>query len=101
MVDETIQLWSQNPNIEVLTVISFLNRLRSWAKRINDPQLLVFLSSITSMTVYATAYESSFYLHWNFVSMLLSDIFGIQCRSGCMCAGPYSMRYVLPFVDET
>lgn len=24
--------------------------------------------------------------------MLLSDLFGIQTRSGCMCAGPYSMR---------
>lgn len=33
------------------------------------------------------------YLHWNFVSMLLSDLFGIQTRSGCMCAGPYSMKY--------
>lgn len=32
------------------------------------------------------------FLHWNFVSMLLSDLFGIQTRSGCMCAGPYSMR---------
>ena len=32
------------------------------------------------------------FLHWNFVSMLLSDWFGIQTRSGCMCAGPYSMR---------
>lgn len=33
-----------------------------------------------------------FYLHWNFVSTLLSDLFGIQTRSGCMCAGPYSMK---------
>eukprot|EP00039_Didymoeca_costata_P005534 m.82303 g.82303 ORF g.82303 m.82303 type:complete len:1086 (+) comp12863_c0_seq3:256-3513(+) len=29
------------------------------------------------------------YLHWNFVSTLLSDLFGIQCRGGCLCAGPY------------
>ena len=28
--------------------------------------------------------------------MLLSDLFGIQTRSGCMCAGPYSMRYRFP-----
>ena len=36
--------------------------------------------------------KCSRFLHWNFVSMLLSDLFGIQTRSGCMCAGPYSMR---------
>ena len=31
------------------------------------------------------------YLHHNFVVALLSDLFGIQCRGGCMCAGPYSL----------
>ncbi|XP_035702747.1 uncharacterized protein LOC110845404 isoform X1 [Folsomia candida] len=29
------------------------------------------------------------YLHHNFVTTLLNDLFGIQSRSGCMCAGPY------------
>eukprot|EP00047_Mylnosiga_fluctuans_P015090 m.43252 g.43252 ORF g.43252 m.43252 type:complete len:1037 (+) comp5771_c0_seq1:72-3182(+) len=29
------------------------------------------------------------FLHYNFVVVLLSDLFGIQCRGGCMCAGPY------------
>lgn len=28
-------------------------------------------------------------LHWNYVSTLLSDLFGIQARGGCLCAGPY------------
>src|SRR5262249_49146646 len=28
-------------------------------------------------------------LHHNFVVALLSDLFGIQCRGGCSCAGPY------------
>lgn len=40
----------------------------------------------------AAALRSRRYLHWNFVSMLLSDLFGIQTRSGCVCAGPYSMQ---------
>ena len=30
------------------------------------------------------------YLHHNFVSVLLSDLFGIQARGGCACAGPYA-----------
>ena len=31
-------------------------------------------------------------LHHNFVSKLLSDLFGIQSRGGCMCAGPYAQH---------
>jgi selenocysteine lyase/cysteine desulfurase len=31
-------------------------------------------------------------LHANFVVSLLSDLFGIQARSGCFCAGPYIHR---------
>ena len=29
------------------------------------------------------------YLHSNFVTNLLNDLFGIQSRAGCLCAGPY------------
>ena len=32
------------------------------------------------------------YLHANFVAAVLSDLFGIQARSGCFCAGPYLHR---------
>jgi selenocysteine lyase/cysteine desulfurase len=31
-------------------------------------------------------------LHANFVVAVLSDLFGIQARSGCFCAGPYIHR---------
>lgn len=32
------------------------------------------------------------YLHHNFVVALLDDLFGIQSRGGCSCAGPYGHR---------
>jgi selenocysteine lyase/cysteine desulfurase len=32
------------------------------------------------------------YLHHNFVVALLNDLFGIQARGGCSCAGPYGHR---------
>ena len=32
------------------------------------------------------------YLHHNFVVAVLSDLFGIQARGGCSCAGPYGHR---------
>ncbi|MEE8396461.1 MAG: aminotransferase class V-fold PLP-dependent enzyme [bacterium] len=32
------------------------------------------------------------YLHYNFAVALLNDLFGIQTRGGCSCAGPYGSR---------
>ena len=33
---------------------------------------------------------STRYLHHNFLAILLNDLFGIQARGGCACAGPYA-----------
>lgn len=33
---------------------------------------------------------TGYYLHHNFVCALLNDIYGIQARGGCACAGPYA-----------
>ncbi len=32
------------------------------------------------------------YLHHNFVATLLNDLFGVQARAGCACAGPYAQH---------
>lgn len=40
------------------------------------------------------------YLHHRLVSRLLNDLFGIQSRAGCSCAGPYGHR-LLHIDDET
>mmetsp|Transcript_23803 Transcript_23803/g.38751 ORF Transcript_23803/g.38751 Transcript_23803/m.38751 type:complete len:1335 (+) Transcript_23803:77-4081(+) len=32
------------------------------------------------------------FLHYNYVCAVLNDLFGIQSRGGCQCAGPYSQR---------
>ena len=39
------------------------------------------------------------YLHHNFVTKLLNDLFGIQTRSGCACTGPYA-QYLLGLNEE-
>ena len=36
--------------------------------------------------------NSQLYLHHNFVASLLNDLFGIQARGGCACAGPYAQH---------
>jgi selenocysteine lyase/cysteine desulfurase len=42
--------------------------------------------------------ESGKYLHHKFLTVLLNDLFGIQSRAGCSCAGPYGHR--LLDIDE-
>ena len=40
------------------------------------------------------------YLHPKFVTTILNDLFGIQSRAGCSCAGPYGHR-LLEIDDDT
>ncbi len=63
--------WAEEPAIEVLG-------------NLEAPRL-----SIVSFVVRA---PSGRYLHHNFVVALLNDLFGIQSRGGCSCAGPYGHR---------
>ncbi|MBI4936452.1 MAG: aminotransferase class V-fold PLP-dependent enzyme [Actinobacteria bacterium] len=66
-----IETWSKNPSIQVLG--------NTTADRL----------SIVSFVVRR---PHGRYLHHNFVVALLSDLFGIQSRGGCSCAGPYGHR---------
>jgi hypothetical protein len=66
-----ITAWQHEPNIEILGNLG--------AERL----------SIASFVVRA---PSGRYLHHNFVVALLNDLFGIQARGGCSCAGPYGHR---------
>ena len=40
----------------------------------------------------ADAEGRSRFLHSSFVCAVLNDVFGIQVRGGCACAGPYALR---------
>jgi selenocysteine lyase/cysteine desulfurase len=65
-----IASWQQNPAIEILG--------NAEAERL----------SILSFVIR----RQPRYLHYNFVVALLNDLFGIQARGGCSCAGPYGHR---------
>ncbi|ORZ29369.1 pyridoxal phosphate-dependent transferase [Catenaria anguillulae PL171] len=58
----------------------------------------VITFNIFSPLVDALSNDARLMLHHDFVSTLLNDLFGIQSRSGCMCAGPYS-HYLLGIDD--
>jgi selenocysteine lyase/cysteine desulfurase len=63
-----VAAWQQEPNIEILGNVD--------AERL----------SIVSFVIHGS---SGRYLHHNYVVALLNDLFGIQSRGGCSCAGPY------------
>jgi selenocysteine lyase/cysteine desulfurase len=69
-IARAIDRWRSNPDLEIL----------------GNPALPRL--SIVSFVVR----HGGRYLHHNFVVALLNDLFGIQARGGCSCAGPYGHR---------
>ena len=69
-IERAIHTWEKTPGIEILG-----NR-DAWRL------------SIVSFVVR----HGRRHLHHNYVATLLNDLFGIQARAGCSCAGPYGHR---------
>ncbi len=69
-IGRALHRWGANPSIEILGSRE--------AERL----------SIVSFVVR----HKGRYLHHNFVVAVLNDLFGIQSRGGCSCAGPYGHR---------
>jgi selenocysteine lyase/cysteine desulfurase len=69
-IRRAIESWSRNPNIEILG--------NPDAERLSIVSFVIRHGERT--------------LHHNFVVALLNDLFGIQARGGCSCAGPYGHR---------
>ncbi len=69
-ITRAVASWNKNPNLRVLGNLK--------ARRLSIVSFLV-------------RHDEGF-LHHNFVVALLNDLFGIQARGGCSCAGPYGHR---------
>jgi selenocysteine lyase/cysteine desulfurase len=69
-IRRAIASWSEDPNIEILGN--------------HDSERLSIVSFVVK--------HGDRYLHHNYVVALLNDLFGIQSRGGCSCAGPYGHR---------
>ncbi|TNE47217.1 MAG: aminotransferase class V-fold PLP-dependent enzyme [Deltaproteobacteria bacterium] len=76
-IRRAISSWDENPAIEIL------GNKDAWR-----------LSIVSFMVKHKKSY-----LHHNFVVALLNDLFGVQARGGCSCAGPYGHR--LLGIDST
>jgi selenocysteine lyase/cysteine desulfurase len=77
-IHRAIDSWSTNPNLHIL------GNKKAWRL------------SIVSFVVR----HGQGALHHNFIVALLNDLFGIQARGGCSCAGPYGHR-LLGIDNET
>ena len=72
LLQHTFDRWRGNPNIEVLGN--------------PDPERRISIVSFNLRD------HRGKYLHPKFVTSLLNDLFGVQSRAGCSCAGPYGHR---------
>ena len=80
LLHRAIAAWSEHPRIDIL----------------GNPD--VDRLSIVSFTIRAT---EGGYLHHNAVVAILNDLFGIQARGGCSCAGPYGHRLLGIDLDQS
>jgi selenocysteine lyase/cysteine desulfurase len=80
LLARAVQAWHEEPGIEILGNLD--------ARRL----------SIVSFVIRAPSGE---YLHHNYVVALLNDLFGIQTRGGCSCAGPYGHRLLNIDLDRS
>ncbi len=69
-IRQAISSWETNPNIDILGN--------------HDAERLSIVSFVVK--------SEDKVLHHNYVVALLNDLFGIQARGGCSCAGPYGHR---------
>jgi selenocysteine lyase/cysteine desulfurase len=79
MTGRAIASWSANSNIEIL----------------GNPK-----AGRLSIVSFVVRYGER-YLHHNFVVALLNDLFGVQSRGGCSCAGPYGHRLLGIDLDKS
>lgn len=80
LLKRAVEAWSTEPAIEILGNLD--------AERL----------SIVSFVIKE---PNGNYLHHNFVVALLNDLFGIQSRGGCSCAGPYGHRLLGIDIDHS
>jgi len=78
-IRRAVERWTRNPDIRIL------GNVDAWRL------------SIVSFVVR----HGPRFLHHNFVVSLLNDLFGIQARGGCSCAGPYGHRLLGIDVDRS
>ena len=68
----------------------------------SDPRIRILGTPdrIAPIVSFNIEFDDQLFLHYNFVVSVLNDLFGIQARGGCACAGPYAQK-LLGMSDDT
>ncbi len=77
-VRRAIDVWNAHPNMMILGS--------------REAERLSIVSFVVRDVAESATAVPGRYLHHNFVVSVLNDLFGIQSRGGCSCAGPYGHR---------
>jgi selenocysteine lyase/cysteine desulfurase len=80
--ERALATWKDNPAIEILGNANAAKTLPVFSFRVKD-------------------LENSGYIHQQLVTRMLSDVYGVQARGGCACAGPYAHRLLGIGKDES
>ncbi|GAA0783344.1 aminotransferase class V-fold PLP-dependent enzyme [Roseibium denhamense] len=80
--EQALAVWAANPAIEIMGNPSAANVLPVFSFRVRD-------------------LERGGYIHQQLVTRMLSDLYGVQARGGCACAGPYAHRLLGIEQDES
>ncbi|XP_076052492.1 uncharacterized protein LOC143031974 [Oratosquilla oratoria] len=88
------------PSYIVTRNLQLVSQLASFVSSVDE---LVALGPVSETCVPILSFlvshpPSGRYLHYTFVSAVLNDVYGIQARGGCACAGPYAQN--LLGIDE-
>ena len=81
LLERAFSRWRDNPDIEILGNPDPDRRISIVSFNLRDHQ--------------------GKYLHPKFVTSLLNDLFGVQSRAGCSCAGPYGHRLLSIDLDHS
>ncbi|MBN2415547.1 aminotransferase class V-fold PLP-dependent enzyme [bacterium] len=80
LYSRAVKRWGKNPNLSILGL--------------ENPDEHIAVMSFNAKE------PDGKYLHPKFVTVLLNDLFGIQSRAGCSCAGPYG-HYLMGIDQNT
>jgi selenocysteine lyase/cysteine desulfurase/tRNA(Ile)-lysidine synthase TilS/MesJ len=80
-----------------IDLVEMENRERAMSRSIlekwkTDPRIVVLGGVENPASVISFNIRSSSIFHHNFIVALLNDLFGIQARGGCACAGPFAQK---------
>ncbi len=81
LISRALKVWNNNSNIKILGNTNPTKRIGIASFNIHDP--------------WGTM------LHPKFITALLNDLFGIQSRAGCSCAGPYGHHLLQIDIDTS